>query len=181
MRELGQIYKKVMVSAVLGMLITSAYLRAADRSGTKWQPYHNDDLGFRIMVPDTWLVKPMDSFVSFTAPVAEGRAELTIFRVLEKNMTIDQAADRLLSTTTENSADSSRSDARVGGRRAIKLEKESKHQSGLNVVRGSKAVSYYVEAPLGYYVVLIQAPWERWSVFYPTFSEMLKDVQFLQP
>ena len=154
---------------------------AADQSVTRLRPYRNADLAFGIDVPDKWFVKPLDSFVSFTAPTTEGRAELIVFRVPEKNMTIDQAVDRLFSTKTENTAESIRSVARLGDRRAIKLQKTTANQSGINVVRGSRSISYYVEAPVGYYVVLIQAPWEQWATFYPLFSEMLSSIQFLAP
>jgi len=154
---------------------------AADQSTIRLRFYRNLGLTFRIDVPDTWFVKPLDSFVSFTAPSTEARAELIVFRVPEKNMTIDQAVDRLFSTKTENPAESIRSAARLGGRRAIKLQKTTSNQSGLNVVRGSRSISYYVEAPVGYYVVLIQAPWEQWAVFYPLFSQILSSIQFLTP
>jgi hypothetical protein len=140
----------------------------------RWAAYKSQVLNLQVSVPADWMPVKIPNALAFRyEDLAGSTAAIGILKSGHASESIDQAADEEFKVEG-SPADWQRSAARVGGMRAIKI-------IGLDPKNPDhKMVHYYVEAPLGTYLIQCQASKDRWVTFGPLFANILNKIIFFQ-
>jgi hypothetical protein len=140
----------------------------------RWTTYKSNLLSLRVSVPAEWTPVKIPKALAFRyEDQAGGTAGVGIMKSDQSGQSIEEAADHQFQNEG-SPPDWVRSPARVGGMRAIKIV-------GLDPKNPDrKIVHYYIEAPLGTYLIQCQASSHRWSTFGPLFAAILTKLTFLQ-
>jgi hypothetical protein len=160
--------KVMALSAILAVGATSL-VRAAPKA--HWVSYKSNLLNLQVSVPSDWKPAKIPNALAFRYDdLVGGTAAIGILKSGQIK-SIAEGADKELQQEG-HPADWVRSDAQVGGMRAIKI-------SGSDAKNPERRIlHYYVETNNGVYLVQCQATADRWSTFSPIFATILSKLTF---
>jgi hypothetical protein len=159
----------------LGLVMSGAMtagLVVEAASKIRWVAYKSQVLQIQVSVPSDWIAVKSSKALGFHTPgPSDRRAAIGILRSASGS-TIEEAAEQQFEDAGRPE-EWVRSQARVGGARAIKIVGWNKRNPGF------KLVQYYVESSHGPYLITCLAPEDAWNLYSPVFAEMLTKFQFL--
>jgi len=157
--------------ALMIVVMSGPPARAAEK--IRWASYKSNLLNIQVTVPAEWTPAKIPNALAFRYDdQAGGTAAIGIMKSAQTGATIEAAADREFEREGRP-ADWVRTPARVSGMRAIKIV------GTLPKNPDRRIVHYYVEAPLGTYLIQCQASLGQWSTFGPIFAQILTKLTFL--
>ena len=152
-------------------ILSSASTNFAEQK-VRWVTFKSNLLNLTVSVPSDWSPVKAPKMLAFRYDdLVGGTAGAGILKS-DQIKKIDEAAEKELQTPG-HSADWSRSDATVGGMRAIEI-------TGTDLKDPTKRFEhYYIETPNGVYLVQCQGTGDLWTTFDPIFTKILTSLKFL--
>lgn len=143
------------------------------KPAVRWTAYENGQMRITMRVPAAWEKREGDQAVGFSNPVAEAsRAAVGIMKSRQSDVPIEEAV-RQHYENEGRPAQWKQTNTRVADCRAIKVVSVNKEHPDHRVVY------YYVEGPLGAYLISCFAPQKQWSTYSPLFTSILKQLRFI--
>src|SRR5262249_45102174 len=144
---------------------------ASTAAKARWIPYKSNLLNLQVLVPSDWKPAKIPNALAFRYDdLAGGTAGIGILKSSQVK-SISDAADGEFQQEGRPS-DWTKTDARVGGMRAIKIAGTDAKNPERRIVH------YYVETPNGIYLVQCQGTADRWNTFSPIFATILSKLTF---
>ncbi len=168
-----RLLQKIAFTAVTFVATGSVFAQASIPKHSpqiRWTAYRSSRLFVQVKVPAAWKMKYNNKAIGFTSPGAGPlHAGIGIMKSHYPTLTIEQRADREFRLEGKPK-DWAQSYSTVGGMRAMKIVRNTKHNQ--------RVIEYYVETPHGPYVVQCMGPRDRWNLYVPLFAQILKTVKF---
>ena len=160
--------KKLSTAGTVLLALASVALAAAK---PRWVAYKSNLLNLQVSVPSDWTPNKIPKALAFHYDDLTGGTAAIGFLKSEQIKNIEDAADKEIQTEG-HPEDWTRSNASVGGDRAIKI-------TGTDAKDATKRfVHYYIETLNGVYIVQCLGTADRWQTFSPVFSNILTKLKF---